>query len=554
MSTSVVQSTGIRNSAVDRLVALVSPARALRRLESRVRLEAASQFFGVGGYTGARYDRQATKDWTPAPISADSAIIPDLPTLRARGRDLERNAPIATGAINTHCMSVVGGGLTPHPRLDRELLGLTEEEADKWERHASRIWAAFAASKSCDLANKNTFAGITYLTLRSWLSSGDTFVLRRYKERPGDLLGLKLQLVEADRVCNPNYKFDTDRMIGGIELDDDGAPIRYHVANRHPGDIGSWGGIKWTGIDAVGANTGTPQVLHVLRQDRIDQTRGVPLLAPVIEALKQLTRYSDSELMAAVISSFFTVFVKSAGDETGLADMGVTPAPTGTAGAGTVSDVRLGQGAITQLNPGEEIQIADPKRPNAQFDPFVRALCSQIGVAVDLPHELLIKHFTSSYSASRAALLEAWRAFLTRRAWLVDLFAQPIYQWVITEAVARGLIEAPGFFDDPLLRNAWCGTAWTGPTQGQLDPLNEANAVTKLVELGVASRQEITAEIRGGDWENVHAQLAKERRMRLADGLDVTVPPPQGSLPSGSAPVEPGTVPGDEPAPQREAA
>ncbi len=44
--------------------------------------------------------------------------------------------------------------------------------------------------------------------------------------------------------------------------------------------------------------------------ERPGQRRGVPVLAPVIEALKQLGRYTDAELVAAVVSGLFTVFVK----------------------------------------------------------------------------------------------------------------------------------------------------------------------------------------------------------------------------------------------------
>ena len=42
-------------------------------------------------------------------------------------------------------------------------------------------------------------------------------------------------------------------------------------------------------------------MLHLLSLERIAQHREVPFLAPVIETLKQLGRYSDAGLMAAVM-------------------------------------------------------------------------------------------------------------------------------------------------------------------------------------------------------------------------------------------------------------
>jgi capsid protein len=126
-------------------------------------------------------------------------------------------------------------------------------------------------------------------------------------------------------------------------------------------------------------------------------------------------------------------------------------------------------------------------------------------------------------------MLEAWRAFLARRAWLVRQWAQPVYAWVIAEAVARGLLAAPGFFTDPLVRQAWLGCEWTGPVQGQIDPLKEVEAATQRVEQGFSTRQEETAQLTGGDWETKHQQRVKEERLRRDAGLAVDPAAPSGS-------------------------
>jgi capsid protein len=94
--------------------------------------------------------------------------------------------------------------------------------------------------------------------------------------------------------------------------------------------------------------------------------------------------------------------------------------------------------------------------------PFVMAIYRQVGVQLELPFEILIKHFQSSYSASRGAILEAWKFFRGRRTWLDTHFCTPVYEAVISEAVARGWLEAPGFFDDPFLRQAYLGVTLDG--------------------------------------------------------------------------------------------
>lgn len=513
-----LRSLDVRPNLVDRVVTFFDPIAGARRFQARAALQLA------GGYIGARGDRNATREWNPRRGSANSDTLGDLGTLRSRSADLNRNAPLALGATNTVVTNVVGTGLRLRARLDREALGLTDEQASKWERRAERLWRV--ASKQLDITRAQDFAGVQGLALRSALDSGDLLVIRRNQKRKGDLVGLKLQLVEADRLSNPYNEPDRDGMAAGVETDMDGAPIAYHVRNRHPGDVlYSWGTRDtWTRIPAYGPRSGEPLAILLFDRRRPGQLRGVPYLAPVIEPLKQLERYSEAELASAVISSFFTVFTKTEGgdDVGGLAELdenttaeGGTPSETGT--------LKLGPGLIIGLAEGEDITVADPSRPNAQFDPFVMAILRQVGVALELPFEVLIKHFQSSYSAARAALLDAWKFFRARREWLATGLCQPVYGWFITECVATGLLEAPGFFEDPVIRDAWLGAEWIGPAAGQIDPAKEISAAKQRVDLGVSSIDEEATSITGGDFDRIHAQRVKETKMRRRDGLDVEV-------------------------------
>ena len=144
------------------------------------------------------------------------------------------------------------------------------------------------------------------------------------------------------------------------------------------------------------------------------------------------------------------------------------------------------------------------------------AVLRQIGVALELPFEVLVKHFTASYSAARAAIMEAWRFYQREREFLVEAFCRPVWEWAITEAVARGLLDAPGFFDDPLVRDAWLGTEWIGASAPQIDPLKEANAATAWNKLGVLSLQDVAAA-QGRDWDATHVQIVKETQRRAAE-------------------------------------
>ncbi len=90
----------------------------------------------------------------------------------------------------------------------------------------------------------------------------------------------------------------------------------------------------------------------------------------------------------------------------------------------------------------------------------MQSVLREVGIAIGLPFEVLIKHFTASYSASRPALLGAWRFFRNRRQRVADGFCQPIYEAFMDEAVSSGRISAPGYFDEPPLRKAYLQAQW----------------------------------------------------------------------------------------------
>lgn len=466
------------------------------------------------GYDGARVSSQALKEWLVGAGSADADTLRDLPQLRAYSRDLERNAPLAGGAIHTSVTNIVGTGLAPQPRINRALLGLSPEAAEAWEARVE--WLFWEAANALDITRQQDFGGLQDLVMRSTLSSGDVFTLRRHLKRAGDLLGLKLQIVEADRVSNPRGVSETSRLRAGVELDEYGAPVAYHVANRHPGETLFFdGAVEWSRLPAFG-RTGERQTLHHYRRLRPGQTRGVPYLAPVIGTLKQLDRYSEAEIMAAVVSAFFTVFVKTEDGQTGLSPIA---AEDGTPGEDSESEYKLGPGAILDLQPNEDITVAQMNRPNSAFDGFVLAVLRQVAVGLELPFEVLIKHFTSSYSAARAALLDAWKFYRGRRAWLVWTFCQPVYEMVVSELVAAGYVDAPGFFRDPLIRRAYLDCQWIGDSPGQIDPKKEADASTILIDNSLSTVAEETSKLTGGDWRRNIEQRKREMELLRAAGL-----------------------------------
>lgn len=508
---------------IDRAIAVVAPRMAVRRMQARAVL-------ALGGYNGASHTRPGLSNWTVNASDADSDINPDLPTLRARTRDLSRNSPLATGAVNLQVTKIVGTGLSLQSQPDSEFLGISDEEAKEWADNTEREWRLFFESTNCDTTRTQNGYGLQSLAFRSALESGDTFALLPSVRIANWPYSLSIQLVEADRVCNPDNKQDTDSQISGIELDSNGGPIAVHVCDKHPGNIRRLAGAKWTRVQITGGQAQRRNIIHLFDRRRPGQIRGVPCLAAVIEPLKQLQRYTDAELQAAVISGMFAVFVKMDPDAFGdlFDDNGKAAYLKGAMGwDGNLGHSNIDHGGkAINLLPGETIESANPGRPNAMFDPFVQAIVRQVGVALEIPYEVLIKHFDASYSASRAALLDAWQFFRGRRDWLATNFCQPIFETWLAEAVSIGRVSAPGFFADPAIRKAWCGASWVGDGPGSIDPQKEVRAARERVELGISTVAAESILHDGVDWRVKHKQRVIEENARRQDGLVQEVQPP----------------------------
>lgn len=511
---------GAKMTLLERAVSVVAPKRALAMAQSRFLVNFAGQF------TGARTDKTSLRKFNPYPGSADADSIGDLPTLRSRSRDLARNTPIARGARGTSKTNVVGSGLRLRAKVNRELLGLSEEAAEVWEARTETLFHLWAKGKTADVARRLNFYQQQAVAFTSAWDSGDVFALRRYKEGTS-FLALCVQLLEADRVSTPIDRQNEELLRDGIELDADGEVTAYHVLNRHPGDnplVRSLQPEDWARIPATGAY-GIPLMVHFLDVDRIGQSRGIPALAPVIESLKQLDRYAEAELMAAVVSAFFTVFIKSEGDETGDTN-GLQGLPDASPYGPRTGEVELGSGTIAELAPGEDITTVNPNRPNANFDPFFLAVIRQIGIALGIPYEVLIMHFSSSYTASKAAIETARQFFTDKRNALATDFCQPIYEWFLYECVVRRVIDAPGYLEDPIKRAAWSGSEWIGRAPIVLDAVKDANAAEKWIDLGVKTLESVTVETTGGDWRANQEQRGRECAIREQQNIQPASPQP----------------------------
>lgn len=501
---------------IDRAINAISPEKALKREVARKKLSLVNS--GYGNY-GANATKKAVIGWTHGGGSHREDIEEHISTLRQRSRDLYcGGSTLATGAIKRLRTNAVGTGLHLKSTINEEILGISSEEARKLEETIEREFAHWANSTNCDIERIDNFYQLQQLALLNALLSGDSFALMTTTKRTGSIYDLRIELVEADRVSTPDNETINPLFCEGVEKNANGEVVAYHISKFHPLSFQDREPREWVRVKAFGEKTGRRNVIHVMNRERIGQVRGVPFLSPVIETIKQLGRYTEAEVLAAVINGLFTVFIEkeSASDDVPFGeavpeDMQVDSEDEGS--------IELAPGAVIDLGEGEKANMVNPGRPNPNFDPFVMAVIKQIGAALEIPYELLIMAFSNNYSASRAAILEFFKVIKMYRAWFVTDFCQPIYEEWLCEAVAKGRINAPGFFNDPIIKDAYCSAEWNGPSAGQLDPKKEVEAAELRVQGGFSTRERETTELTGTDfYKNIKQRKREEELLKEVTG------------------------------------
>ena len=473
-------------------------------------------------YHGASKTKNSLIGWITGGGSAEDDIDLQGSTLRIRARDLYAGGGLGRGAPATMVTNVVGWGIRPKPKIDTAVLGMSDEAAEEWQTATLREFELWAKSSMCDAARQNSFWEMQELAFRSMLVSGDVFALFGNKENRRNPYTLVIRLVEADRVSTPETQGDSEaqntdnggRIVDGVEISRDGEVTRYHIATYHPLAEETQGDITWQAIDAFGKETGMPNVLHLMTVERPEQHRGIPFVSGMIEQVKQLDRYMDGELAASLVAAMLTVFITN----DGTADDSYDSINDSIAEEEKVTDdpmrIELGNGNVYELPPGKKVDHVGINRAPSAFESFVSEVVTMIGSSMEIPYEVLMHRYDHNYTASRSAMLDFWKVVRRYRQHFVERFNQPIYEQWLAEAVALGRVEAPGFFDDPATREAWCGCQWIGTSQGHVQPVQEAEAARVRMELGISTGEQEAMEYNGGDWKENMRQRGREAQIQ----------------------------------------
>jgi lambda family phage portal protein len=445
----------------ERALAALAPDRALRRARARSALNV------MMNYDAAQAGRRGSS-WRPAASDADAAAV-----RRARlafiARDMIRNTPLAARAQAVIAGNVVGTGILPKVRG-----GTASQQAA-----LAQVIQDHLLTTAIDADGRNTLFGLQRLAMNAVVDAGEVLIRRRQRLTKDRLpLALQLQVVEADYIDTSRTGIaDAGGQIReGIEYDAIGRRVAYWLFDEHPGSNARW--IKSFQSHRVPAS----EILHIFRQDRPGQMRGVSWFAPVALALQDLADGQDAQLMRQKIAACFAAFVTDDGD--------------GQSGkAGEVDDLggTIVPGTIRRLKPGEDVTFAEPPAVTGHEE-FTRAVLRTVAAGLGITYEALSGdlgnvNFTS-YKAGRIEMdqaIAAWQWLL-----LIPQMMQPIGRWIVEAwALENAVVPKRGLAID-----------WVAPVRPLIDPAREIGALRDKVRAGFAARQQVIREL-GDDPDDV---------------------------------------------------
>lgn len=470
-------------------------------------------------YEAARQDR-TTSAWLANSQSADRALYGEAERVRNRVRDLVRNNSYARGALDAIVANVVGCGISPKPAI-KDDQARSDAILDKWNEWCERS----------DITGRLHFYEMQALVLREMVEAGE--VILNKVMQPTDPLGVPfaLEMIESERIASETevwaYKRNRanaeNQIRRGVEVErSTGRAVAYYLYRDHPNDL--------AGTVAEAERVPADNLLHIYRQERVGQTRGISWLAPAVLRLRDLEMYLENELQASAVAACFSVVVKTV--DSG-ASWGGLETPSGGDSTDSNGDrfERLQPGMVSHLMPNEDIQVVNPMRPNASADAFLATMLRSISVATGLSYELVSRDYSrTNYSSNRASALEDQRRFRPLQKMLIWKLCQPVYRaWfaqccLAADAGMDGYEAFPSFTEYLADPGYWTKCTWRPPGWAWVDPLKEVNAAVVAINNQLRSRQDVIEEGNGGDVREVFRELAQEEA--LAEELDIELGDP----------------------------
>lgn len=443
-----------------------------------------------------------TADWNLSPMTADGELKIALETMRNRSRDLEQNNDYAKRFISMNVNNVVGpSGITMQSKV-KNGSGNLDVRANEVLEDSFKRWGMMG---TCTVDGRLSWHGVQSQIARTRPRDGE--VLIRMIRGADNPWSFALQMIEIDHLDTrmDNKTLSNGNFIRmGVELNEWRRPVAYHLMSDHPGEY------MFRHGHHVTARVPADEIIHIFIPLRPEQTRGVPDLHTAMYRLKMVGAYEEAEVIAARIGASKMGFYKSIPGEGGEYQ-GDDLNPDGS----LVMD--MSPGTFERLPQGIEVDLFDPKHPNAAYEPFIKTVLRGIASGLDVSYISLSNNLEGvSYSSIRQGVLDERSVWRTMQKFYIEIALNRIYgEWLkmalLTDLNGR---LAPGRFERynvPLFK----GRGWDW-----VDPLKDTKANIEQINNFLASRTHVLAE-KGLNFTDIVDEQARELEYIKEKGLTV---------------------------------
>ena len=448
------------------------------------------------GFDSAETSPHNRRHWAKADsLSADAAGSPEVRrTLRERARYEVANNSYAKGIVLTLANDCVGTG----PRL--QLL----TDSDDLNRQLEHDFAAWGAAVA--LPEK-------LRTMRlARCQDGESFGLLAFNPRVAHPVQLDLLLLEAEQVASPWRHLPDDHEVDGVVLDDHGNPAAYRVLKEHPGGPGRLGSEQFVTVPAAA-------MVHVFRQDRPGQHRGIPEITPALPLFAQLRRFTLAVLAAAEAAADFAGILYTDAPANGEADA-VEP----------MDLIELERNMLLTMPGGWKMAQVEPMQPATTYAEFKHELLNEIARCLNLPFNIAAGNSSGyNYASGRLDHQTYFKAVRVDQSFTAArVLDRVLAAWLREYAVLVGQVA--------LLR-ALPPHQWFWDGFEHVDPAKEATAQeTRLRNHSTTLAHEYARQ--GKDWEVELRQRAKELRLMAELGIPTPASAPAAPPTPAADPTE----------------
>jgi len=496
-------------------------------------------------------------DKFPGGFGTTEVLITDYWALRARSAALFERNLYARGLLRRLATNVINTGLHLEATPVEGVIGVEDGSLESWTEFVERLFELWGKNPGlCDHQGRLTFGALQAAMYLEALVCGDVLVVLTQSKRT-KLPQVRLVSGSAVRTPFPVPKIRKGHSIRyGVELDSTGRHIAFWV--RKPSKDGRE--FVSERLEAYGNKTGRRVAWLVYGTDkRIDDVRGMPALALMLQLLKELDRFRDATIRKALLQAYLAIFVSKSEDKPGTRPI------TGGAvrkGVETVSDSagtrswnaeEFMPGVIMdELQTGEEPKAFQTQATSEGFGEFEEAMVQAFAWANEIPPEILRLAFSNNYSASQAAINEFKMFLNVVRTRIGHEFCDPIYrEWMLAHVLAQK-VDAPGLIEswrgqsDFYVFASWVDADWSGSIKPAVDTVKLARAYAEMVAQGFITRERATREISGTKHsQNVRKLLVENKALAEANA-------PMNPAPMNPAPETVDEKPSDAEDPGRE--